>query len=637
MCGITGFWVRPRESQEVLSRHIFSMNEVLHHRGPDDGGTWVDEQVGIALANRRLAILDLSASGHQPIFSSCGRFVIAYNGEVYNFESIREALKKEGKTFRSHTDTEAIVEGCAAWGLRRTLDRLNGMFAFALWDRKERTLSLVRDRIGIKPLYYGRFGTTLLFGSELKALVAHPAFSKEIDRNSLALFFRHGYIPAPYTIYKDVRKLPPAHCLTLSSTDDSLDSLPYWSAQSLGNVENEMGQLSENEAISDLDTLLRNAVQLQMVSDVPLGAFLSGGIDSSTVVALMQAQSTRRIQTFSIGFFEKGYNEADHASAVARHLGTEHLDLYVSPERIAESVQKLPEMYDEPMADTSQIPTYLLSKMTREHVTVSLSGDGGDELFGGYDHYPQLHRRWKMLRRVPRPMRAFGAKAVNSLLMYPDVFREGGSYKMWARLRNIPGILESRSPELLSRHCLSHWRAPSAVVADSREPATVFTDDEQWSTTADPLHRMMYLDLVTYLPEDVLTKLDRASMAVSLEARVPLLDHRVVEFAMQIPAKLKFRNHQGKWLLRQVLQRYVPKELYDRPKMGFSLPIGEWLRGTLRPWADELLGERLNRQSDLLDVGVIRQKWTEHIRGDHDWGQQLWNVLMYQAWHRRWF
>jgi asparagine synthase (glutamine-hydrolysing) len=637
MCGITGFWVRPRDSQEALSQQVSSMNEALHHRGPDDGGTWVDEQAGIALANRRLAILDLSMSGHQPIFSSCGRLVIAYNGEVYNFETIREALKKEGKVFRSHTDTEAIVEGCAAWGLHRTLDRLNGMFAFALWDRQERTLSLVRDRIGIKPLYYGRFGTTLLFGSELKALIAHPAFRQEIDRDSLALFFRHGYIPAPYTIYKDVRKLPPGHCVTLSNTDDSLESLPYWSAQSLSSVNNEIGNLSDDEAILQLDTLLKDAVHLQMVSDVPLGAFLSGGIDSSTVVALMQAQSTRRSRTFSIGFVEKDYNEADHASAVARHLGTEHLDLYVSPERIAESVQKLPEMYDEPMADTSQIPTYLLSKMTREHVTVSLSGDGGDELFGGYDHYPQLNRRWTMLRKVPRPLRAFGAKAVNSLLMSPDVVREGGNYKMWTRLRNVPGILESRSPELLSHHCLSHWRAPSALVVDSREPATVFTDEEQWSTTSDPLHRMMYLDLVTYLPEDVLTKLDRASMAVSLEGRVPLLDHRVVEFAMQLPARLKFREQHGKWLLRQVLQQYVPKKLYDRPKMGFSLPIGEWLRGMLRPWADELLGEQLDMQSDLLDVAVIRQKWSEHLRGDYDWGQQLWNVLMFQAWHQRWF
>jgi asparagine synthase (glutamine-hydrolysing) len=636
MCGIAGFWKKPGDGQDVLCRQISAMNESLHHRGPDDGGTWVDEQSGLALANRRLAILDLSASGHQPFFSKCGRFVIAYNGEVYNFQSVRKLLEKEGKSFRSQSDTEVIVEGCAAWGLHRTLGHLNGMFAFALWDRKEKTLSLVRDRLGIKPLYYGRFGTTFLFGSELKALVSHPSFSKEIDRNSLALFFRHGYIPAPYTIYKNIRKLLPGHSLTLSSPVDSLDSSPYWSARWFGEVDAGIKMLPDDEAISHLDTLLRDAVQLQMVSDVPLGAFLSGGIDSSTVVALMQSQSTRPIRTFSIGFTEKGYNEAYHARTIAKHLGTEHMELYVSPELITESIPTLPEMYDEPMADTSQIPTYLLSRMTRRHVTVSLSGDGGDELFGGYDHYPQLYRRWTMLQRVPRPVRALGAKAVNSLLMSPDVSHPRRHYKRWTRLRNVPGILESRSPELLSHHCLSHWRTPSAVVADSQEPATVFTDEEQWSTMQDARQRMMYLDLVTYLPEDVLTKLDRASMAVSLEARVPILDHRVVEFAMQVPMKWKFRNQQGKWLLRQVLQRYVPQRLYDRPKMGFSLPIGEWLRGTIRTWAEELLGELLTTTNDLLDAGAIRRKWAEHILGHHDWGQQLWNALTFQAWCRRW-
>lgn len=610
------------------------MNDTLSHRGPDDKGVWLDEQQGIGLGNRRLSILDLSESGHQPIFSSCARYVIAYNGEVYNFGSIRQDLEREGKTFRSQTDTETIVEACAAWGLPKTLQRLNGMFAFALWDRKNRTLSLVRDRLGIKPLYYGRFGTTIVFGSELKALVAHPAFRKEIDRDSLALFFRHGYIPSPYTIYKGVRRLPPGHTLTLSGTDDALESVPYWSAKSLEPFED--GQFSDAEATSHLDTLLRDAVRLQMVSDVPLGAFLSGGVDSSTVVALMQAQSKQRIRTFSIGFEEKDYNEADYASAVAKYLGTDHVNLYISPDQVAESVQKLPEMYDEPFADSSQIPTHLLSKLTREHVTVSLSGDGGDELFGGYNHYQQLDRRWRMLSRVPRSFLELGAKAVNSFLLSPDVYHNGGSYRMWTTFRNIPGILESRSPESLSHHCLSHWRAPAAVVTDSFEPITVFTDEDQWTKTSDPLHRMMYLDLVTYLPDDILTKLDRASMAVSLEARVPLLDHRVVEFAMQLPPTLNFRNQKGKWLLRQVLQRYVPKKLYDRPKMGFSVPIGAWLRGTLRPWAEELLGEHLDAQTGLLDAASIQQKWIEHVNGDNEWSQQLWSVLMFLSWYRRW-
>ena len=636
MCGIAGFWVQSQSVRESFCRQISAMNEALMHRGPDDGGTWVDEQVGVGLANRRLAILDLTASGHQPMLSSCGRFVIAYNGEVYNYESIREALLREGKTFSSHSDTEAIVEGCASWGLKETLHRLNGMFAFALWDRKLRTLSLVRDRLGIKPLYYGRFGTALLFGSELKALVAHTAFKKEIDPNSLALFFRHGYIPAPYTIYKNVRKLQAGHVLTLSSSNDDVEGAPYWSAKPIGD-ETGVGQLTEDDAVTQLETLLRDAVRLQMVSDVPLGAFLSGGIDSSMVVALMQAQSARRVKTFSIGFAEKGYNEADYARGVAQHLGTDHLDLYVSPQQIAESVQALPEMYDEPFADPSQIPTYLLSRLTREHVTVSLSGDGGDELFGGYDHYQQLHRRWEMLRRIPQPLRAFGATAANSLLMIPKVLRRRPVHNMtWSKVADVAGILESDSPELLSHHCLSHWKIPSEVVAKGKEPATAFTDEEQWPKTSDSLRRIMYLDLITYLPDDVLTKLDRASMAVSLEARVPLLDHRVVEFALRVPHHLNIRNGQGKWLLRQVLHRYLPQRLFDRPKMGFSVPIDAWLRGPLRPWAEELLDETCKAKHDLLDSDLIRRKWTEHISNNCNWGRQLWDILMFQAWQQRW-
>jgi asparagine synthase (glutamine-hydrolysing) len=634
MCGISGFWAQPRVERNVLVKHISSMNDALEHRGPDDAGIWVDEQEGVGLANRRLAILDLSANGHQPILSDSGRFVIAYNGEIYNFGEIRQALQREGKAFRGDTDTEIIVEGSAAWGLAKTLRSLNGMFAFALWDRRAHALSLVRDRIGIKPLYYGRFGTTLLFGSELKALVVHPAFRREIDRNSLALFLRHGYIPSPYTIYKGVRRLPAGHTVTLSSVDDTLQTVPYWSAKAIQAFENDVP--SDEEATAQLEALLRDAVRLQMVSDVPLGAFLSGGVDSSTVVALMQAQSARPVRTFSIGFGERDYNEANYAAAVAEHLGTDHVNLYVSPGQVAEAVEKLPDIYDEPFADSSQIPTYLLSRLARGHVTVALSGDGGDELFGGYDHYKQLDRRWRLLSRVPHPFRSLGAKAVSSLLVSRDTYHHAGSYKGWASVRNVPGILESNSPESLSHHCLSYWRSPSDVVIDSCEPQTIFTDENQWAKTSDPLHRMMYLDLVTYLPDDVLTKLDRATMAVSLEARVPLLDHRVVEFAMQLPPRLNFRNQQRKWLLRQVLQRYLPSKLYDRPKKGFSVPIGTWLKGILRGWAEELLEGNLSACTDLLDADSIRQKWAEHINGDHDWGHQLWSVLMFLSWHQRW-
>jgi len=601
------------------------MNDAIHHRGPDDGGEWVDERVGIGLANRRLAIIDVSSAGHQPMTSRCGRYVIVYNGEVYNFQKLSKELEHQGVTFRGHTDTEVILEACARWGLDRTLAHLNGMFAFALWDRQNETLSLVRDRIGIKPLYYARFGTTLLFGSELKALTAHPGFEADIDRDSLGLFLRYSYIPAPWTIYRDVYKLQPGHVMTFNARSLEPAAVPYWSVRD--SVEHDVSRATAEEAIAELDSLLSDAVNQQMVSDVPLGGFLSGGIDSSTVVALMQAQSTRRVNTFSIGFEDKSYDEAEYARSVARHLGTDHTELYVDHKQLLDTVPHLASTFDEPFADASQIPTQVLSALTRKHVTVALSGDGGDELFAGYDHYPQLRDRWELLRRFPRPLRSISARVLEGVT---------GGNASGAKLATLSAVLDAESPESLGRYARSRWKAPEQVIPTLSERPTAFTDRSQWPQTENTLARLMYLDLITYLPEGVLTKVDRTSIAVSLEARVPVLDHRIVEFAMRIPVELKIRNQEPKWLLRQVLQRYVPRELFDRPKKGFSVPMSTWLRGPLRGWAETLLDVRAIQQHGILEPAPIRRKWNEHLAGTHDWGNALWNVVMFQAWYARW-
>jgi asparagine synthase (glutamine-hydrolysing) len=598
------------------------MNEAILHRGPDDGGVWTDEHVGVGLANRRLAILDLSSNGHQPMTSRCGRYVLVYNGEVYNFGSLRDELEREGAVLRGHTDTEVILEGCARWGLARTVERLNGMFAFALWDRAERKLSLVRDRIGIKPLYYARIGTSLLFGSELKALCAHPLFDGELDRNSVDLFLRYSYIPAPWSIYRYVRKLTAGHILTLSAPDGDSESVPYWSIRTAAE---QTSAISESEAIDELQTLLSEAIRLQMISDVPLGAFLSGGIDSSTVVGLMQTQSTRRVKTFSIGFADARYDEAKHARQVAQHLGTEHTELYVGNEQLLDAVPQLASVYDEPFADPSQIPTAVLAALTRKEVTVALSGDGGDELFAGYSHYRQVRDRWTLSRRIPEPLRV-GAAAT-----FDWVTANGNSTK-FATLRSL---LTAQAPESVGSHARSR-KALLGIVKNVVEPQTAFTDRAQWPDTDDVLTRLMCLDLNTYLPEDVLTKVDRATMQVSLEARVPILDHRIVEFALQLPNSFKLRRNQNKWLLRKVLERFVPASLFDRPKMGFSVPISDWLRGPLRDWAESLLDVATVRTQGLLDPVLVRRMWDEHVEGQRDWGHVLWNLTMLQAWRSRW-
>jgi asparagine synthase (glutamine-hydrolysing) len=619
------------------------MTDTLIHRGPDDSGSWIDPEAGIALGHRRLAIVDLSPEGHQPMVSADGRYVVAFNGEIYNFLELRSQLKAFGHHFRGHSDTEVMLASFSQWGLDEAIERFNGMFAFALWDRQERVLHLGRDRLGEKPLYYGWMGNTFLFGSELKALKAHPDFQAEINRNALALFLRFGYIPAPYSIYQGIYKLPPGTILTWRGGANRPEPVSYWSAKKvaeLGAAEPFIG--SEQEALFQLEALLKDAVGLRMVADVPLGAFLSGGIDSSTVVALMQAQSSQPVKTFTIGFYEDGYNEAQHAKAVAQHLGTDHTELYVTPQETLAVIPKLPILYDEPFADPSQIPTFLVSQLARQHVTVSLSGDGGDELFAGYDRYFSGNRIWQKIGWMPRPLRQTAARILTSLspqtwdwglthfaALLPAMLKQPTP---GTKLHLLADFLAAPNSEAIYMHLVSHWKNPEALVVDSSEPPTALSDRQRWAQLPRFTQRMMYLDTVTYLPDDILVKVDRASMGVNLEARVPFLDHRVVELAWRLPLSMKISGTQGKWLLRQVLYKYVPKNLIERPKMGFGVPIDSWLRGPLRDWAEALLDERRLQQEGFLNPQLIRQKWEEHLSGEWDWQYYLWDVLMFQAW-----
>ena len=642
MCGFAGFLqVKQTISAEGMSEVVTRMSDTIRYRGPDDSGAWTDPAAGIALGHRRLSIIDLSPEGHQPMVSPSGRYVIAFNGEIYNFEDLREQL--DGYRWRGHSDTEVMLAAFERWGVEGALQRFNGMFAFALWDRTERLLHLARDRVGEKPLYYGWSGDTLLFGSELKALRAHPSWRAEIDRDALSSFLRYNYVPAPYSIYRGIGKLPPAHYLTVSTHARDARPQPYWSLKHAAEsgVKSPIG-MDEREAIDELDTLLRDAVRMRTVADVPVGVFLSGGIDSSTVVALMQAQSARPVRTFSIGFDEEAYNEAKHAKAVAAHLGTDHTELYVTPEQAMAVIPTLPEIYDEPFADSSQIPTILVSKLAREHVTVTLSGDGGDELFCGYVRYFWGRRIWNKIGRVPTGLRNLAGRALTAISPQSWNTLMGGVTRLVPatslgeltgdRVHKLAEVLSVPSADVLYHGLISHWPRPDSIVHGAHEPATPITDPRQWAALDDFTSRMMYLDAVTYLPDDILVKVDRASMAVSLEARVPLLDHRVVEYAWRVPLSMKIRDGQGKWLLRQVLYRYVPRALIDRPKMGFGVPIDSWLRGPLRGWAEDLLDERKLREGGHFDPAPIREKWAEHLSGKRNWQYWLWDVLMFQAW-----
>jgi asparagine synthase (glutamine-hydrolysing) len=644
MCGFAGFYSTRNFPRDAVSLAEKMANAVIH-RGPDDAGTWIDADAGIALAHRRLAIVDISSAGHQPMSSACARYLIVFNGEIYNHLDLRRELEITGKGahWRGHSDTETLLAAISAWGVGTTLAKCVGMFAFALWDHVDRKLILARDRLGEKPLYYGIQDETLLFGSELKALTPHPAFRAKIDRDALTLYLRHNCIPAPHSIYKGIYKLPPGTWLEIAQDGVLRKPLTYWSAREVA----ESGQRnlftgSEAEAVSELERMLMQSIGGQMMSEVPLGAFLSGGVDSSAVVALMQAQSSCPVKTFTIGFSEESYNEAEYAHAVAKHLGTEHTELYVSPNQAMAVIPQLPHIYDEPFSDSSQIPTWLVSRLAREHVTVSLSGDGGDELFGGYNRHSIGQDVWRRTSRLPHSLRegfawtmtAVAPERWNSVFgvfspLLPGKLRFGNPGD---KLHKLAGVLRSENPENLYLGLVSHWNDPAAIVAGGREPATQLTDQSQWPELPDSANRMMLLDTVSYLPDDILTKVDRAAMSVSLETRVPFLDHRLVEFAWQLPLDMKIRNGVGKHVLRQVLYKHVPKALIERPKMGFGIPLDSWLRGPLRDWAEALLDERRLEKEGFFRASPVRQKWNEHLSGRRNWAYHIWDILMFQAW-----
>lgn len=640
MCGITGYWSLNLLDEGVADR----MARAISTRGPDDAGIWTEESSGIVLAHRRLSILDLSAAGHQPMVSPCESLVLSYNGEIYNHLELREELQANGGAFdwRGHSDTETLLAVLRHWGVQGGLERLNGMFAFALWDRREKRLFLARDRMGEKPLYYGKSGGNFLFGSELKALRAHPAWEGEINRNALTLFLRHNYIPAPWSIYRGIQKLPPAHFVVIGGEGKEVaEPVCYWDLGKIAEEGSDGFAGDPQEMIEELNVLLRDAVSRRMMADVPLGAFLSGGFDSSLVTALMQAQSSRPVQTFSIGFKESAYNEAHHAKAVAEHLGTDHTELYVTPDDARAVIPRLPEIYDEPFSDSSQIPTFLVSQLARQQVTVSLSGDGGDELFYGYRRYLTGENIWRKCGWIPSFIRKSASCALRNTPR--KLFSKGMRISpgrlvlnhVTDRLFRIGEVLGHGTRQSFYRHLVSHNKVPDRVVLGGTEPQTILSDESVLPELPGLREEMMYLDQMSYLPGDILTKVDRASMAVSLEARVPLLDHRVIEFAWKVPTALKYREGQTKWLLRQVLEQYVPRKLTERPKMGFGIPIGHWLRGSLRDWGESLLDENRLRQEGFFDPRPVRRMWEEHQGFKKNWHYYLWDILMFQIWFEK--
>ena len=638
MCGIAGIiQFDGRRGRREIQLTIDAMTDTLEHRGPNSRGTWVDREWGVGLGHRRLAIRDLSPTGHQPMVSSCGRYVIVYNGEVYSHKEIGIDLEKRGRRLRGSSDTEVIVEACAEWGVAHTVTRLIGMFAFALFDRETKELYLVRDRLGIKPVYWGLHDGQLIFGSELKALRAADGWSPRLDRDALAAFLRHNYIPAPHSIYQGVKKLEPG-CMLKIGRDGVPQISRFWNLRSI--VERGIAspsQASDEEILHELDGLLRDAVQRRMVSDVPLGALLSGGIDSSLVTALMAEHSDRPINTFSIGFQEQEFNEAPYAREIAKHLGTHHTELYVEPGHALDLVERLPYWYDEPFADSSQIPTMLVCELTKRHVTVVLSGDGGDELFAGYNRYTLGLDMWGKAGLAPFPVRRLLSRALLTQStdrldalgrLLPSRWRRS---QLGNKLHKFAHAVLLDDPDALYRRMLSHWTEPDDLVIGGHEPKGILWDESVARTIPDFLDRMQFLDTMTYLPDDILTKVDRASMSVALEARVPLLDHRIVELAWRLPRRMKLRDGQSKWALRQVLYQRVPRQLIERPKMGFGVPFDQWLRGPLRKWAEDLLDEQRLERQGLLAPKPIRESWQAHLQGAN-WGYPLWDVLMAQAW-----
>ncbi len=661
MCGIVGvLGTNSSWPEEEIRQSILDMTAALTHRGPDDAGVWLNKSQHIAIGHRRLAVLDLSAAGHQPMHSPSGRFVLAFNGEIYNHLDLREELQKAHAAvgaWKGHSDTETLLAGFDHWGIEDTIQRAVGMFAMAIWDRHERRLILVRDRMGEKPLYFGWSGSDFLFASELKALRQFPGFSAEISRDVLALFLRYAYVPAPYSIYKNIYKLEPGCMMELDLTaakqmPNAAPCAPatgsgwrirrFWALAEHLPENTAVPTADEQQSLEQLEAALLQSVRSQLLSDVPLGAFLSGGVDSSLMVALMGQCSSQRVKTFTIGFGEAGYSEAPYARAVADHLQTDHTELRVSAAQAMDVIPRLPQIYDEPFADSSQIPTFLVAQLARQHVTVALSGDGGDEMFGGYNRYTWAPRIWSKIGFLPLPLR----RALGPALVTSSRWAGGLSKRLNSRLpRHLVVALADEKLEKLGQRLgtardvdefyldlLTAWNDPESIVRGAKEPDTLLSRREEWPNLAGPEQRMMYLDAMTYLPDDILCKVDRAAMAVSLETRVPLLDHRVVELAWRLPLSMKIRGGDGKWALRQILYKHVPGKLIERPKQGFAIPLGDWLRGSLREWAESLLQyDRIAREG-CFEAEPIRRAWAQHLSGKRNWEHALWPVLMFQCW-----
>lgn len=653
MCGIFGIF---SSNGRNISRIEFeSLLANLNHRGPDSSGVWSEEEIGLSLGHTRLAILDLTSAGHQPMHSSSGRFVISFNGEIYNFREIAKDLQRCGISFRGGSDTEVLLEAFQVWGIEKTLQRCNGMFSIALWDRKSKILTLCRDRLGIKPLYYGWNNSYFYFSSELKPIKQSQQFNAHINRDSIPLYMRHNYIPMPYSIYDGIWKLIPGTYLQLSFNElstkpssfspfpnaDKCSPTIYWSSR---DGTRQFSEYSDEEVVEECYQLLKSAIEYRMISDVPVGVFLSGGIDSSLVVAVMQELSSKSVQSFSIGFKEHNYNEAGYASEVARHLGTDHTELYVTPEEAQAVIPEIPRMYDEPFSDSSQIPTFLVSQLARKHVTVSLSGDGGDELFCGYARYVWANSIWKYLKFWPRSGRRALSTLIQSLsprawdscfsVLNPVIPKSFWSFHDHGeKLYRLADVLSAHSAGELYTKVNTHWDGFNHHPVREAQKVRYYVQDF-WPECEDHIQFFSEIDLVTYLPDDILTKVDRASMYCSLEARVPLLDHRLVEFALSLPVRQKIKDGKQKYPLRTLLSRYIPQELIDRPKMGFGVPVGQWLRGPLRDWAEDLLSDGALRKHDYLHVPIIREYWDHHLKGKRNYQYHIWDVLCFQSWYQ---
>lgn len=647
MCGINGFF--STSIKEIADIAVLNMNQAIQHRGPDASNVWHDNQSNLFLGHCRLAIQDVSNAGSQPMTSDSERYVIVFNGEIYNHLDLRKELSTQGlnPNWRGHSDTETLLACFSSWGINKTLQKLVGMFAISLWDRKQQLLTLARDRLGEKPLYWGWQGENFYFSSELKALKANTFFKTEIDRNSITLLLRHNCIPAPYSIYKGIYKLKPGHYvqIPLSNLEQAQKARPvsYWSFNNIVEAGLETPFVgSSGQAVDTLEKALLTSVSDQMLSDVPLGAFLSGGIDSSTVVSLMQAQSSNPIRTFTIGFDDEGYNEAKHAKAVAKHLGTEHTELYIQASDALNVIPKLPDIYSEPFSDSSQIPTFLVSKLASQHVKVALSGDGGDELFGGYNRYLMAQNIWKKSRNIPKPARRLISNLITTVspaqwdnifnIISPTLPHQLRIRTAGDKAHKLASVLGSENSYEYYRTLTSHWQRPDHIVIGAYEPPTLASTYEAWPNTDSFEHAMMAIDAQTYMTDDILVKVDRAAMSNSLETRVPFLDHRIVELAWKMPLKYKIRNGEGKWLLKQVLFRHLPQKLIERPKMGFGIPIHDWLRGSLKDWAEDLLDENTLRAQGYFHPEPIRKMWTEHLSGKYNHQHHLWDILMFQAW-----